>query len=394
MSNNDGLEKPTFIYREEMTSNTEYIDWLREIKQRYRKSQTKAAVRVNSAMLEFYWSVGRDLVRMRAEQKWGSGVVKQFSLDMREAFPNERGFSYTNVKDIKRWYLFYYEQVTKSHQAGGLLGNEKSHQVGGFLKSDNDRQLANSIESTDKDLQAVGFLEMPVIFGNVPWKHHVHIVSKSKSLNEALFYVNKVVEEGWSRSMLEDKMADHLFEKQGSAITNFDTTLPAPDSKLAKELLKSEYNLSFISSKDVEEEKDLEDALARNVTKFLLELGKGFAYVGRQMELQMPGGQSFFPDLVFYHIPRKLYLVVELKVVEYMPEFAGKLNFYVNAANQLLKGDGDNPSIGLIICKSLDKTLVEWSLKGIETPLGVATYQLQEVVERTIIEYELDKKKQ
>lgn len=229
MSNNDGLEKPTFIYREEMTSNTEYIDWLREIKQRYRKSQTKAAVRVNSAMLEFYWSVGRDLVRMRAEQKWGSGVVKQFSLDMREAIPNERGFSYTNVKDIKRWYLFYYEQVTKSHQAGGLLGNEKSHQVGGFLESDNDRQLANSIESTDKDLQAVGFLEMPVIFGNVPWKHHVHIVSKSKSLNEALFYVNKVVEEGWSRSMLEDKMADHLFEKQGSAITNFDTTLPAPD---------------------------------------------------------------------------------------------------------------------------------------------------------------------
>lgn len=233
---------------------------------------------------------------------------------------------------------------------------------------------------------------MPEIFGFVPWRHHVEIFSKSKSLEEALFYINKVVEGGWTRSWLEEQINAKLFEAQGSAITNFERTLPAPQGILAKEILKDPYHFEFLSLKERYSEHDLEDALVANVTQFLLELGKGFSYVGRQMELQMPGGQTFFPDLVFYHIPQHRYVIIELKTVKYVPEFAGKLNFYVTATDKLLRGEGDNPSVGLIICKSTDKTVVEWSLQDIQKPLGVATYQLQEVVDRTVAELEQRKK--
>jgi len=193
---------------------------------------------------------------------------------------------------------------------------------------------------------------MPEILGQVPWKHHVCIVSKCRTLEEAFFYINKIATEGWSRSFLEHQLDSNLFQNQGSAITNFDATLPSSQSESAKELLKKEYDLSFITVEEVKKEKDLENALANNITRFLLELGRGFSYVGRQMELQMPGGQTFFPDLVFYHIPQHRYVVVELKAVKFIPEFAGKLNFYVTAADKLLRGEGDNPSVGLLICKS------------------------------------------
>ena len=360
-------ETPSFVYRDGMTANIEYVEWLSEVKARFHRSQIKASVRVNTSMLEFYWSVGRDLVALRAEERWGAGVVKQFALDMRQTFPDETGFSHTNVKYMKQWYSFYYDCFTKSHQNGGqMLPAGKSHQVGGQL-------------------------EMPEIFGVVPWKHHVYIMSKSKTLEEAFFYINKVATEGWSRALLVHQVDAHLYEAQGSAITNFDQTLPATQSDAAHALLKKEYDLSFITVEEVKKEKDLENALAKNITQFLLELGRGFSYVGRQMELQMPGGQTFFPDLVFYHIPQHRYVVVELKAVKFIHEFAGKLNFYVTAADKLLKGETDNPSVGLLICKSTDKTIVEWSLQDIQKPLGVASYQLQEVVERTIAEIENNK---
>lgn len=360
-------ETPSFVYRDGMTANIEYVEWLSEVKARFRRSQIKASVRVNTSMLEFYWSVGRDLVALRAEERWGAGVVKQFALDMRQTFPDETGFSHTNVKYMKQWYSFYYDRFTKSHQNGGQMRMAgKSHQVGGQL-------------------------EMPEKFGVIPWKHHVYIVSKSKTLEEAFFYINKVATEGWSRALLVHQVDAHLYEEQGSAITNFDQTLPATQSDAAQALLKKEYDLNFITVEEVKKEKDLENALAKNITQFLLELGRGFSYVGRQMELQMPGGQTFFPDLVFYHIPQHRYVVVELKAVKFIPEFAGKLNFYVTAADKLLKGETDNPSVGLLICKSTDKTIVEWSLQDIQKPLGVASYQLQEVVERTIAEIENNK---
>ena len=368
MKENKNTEMPSFVYRDGMTADKDYIEWLSDVKTRFRQCQIKASIRVNTTMLEFYWSIGRDLVALRAEERWGAGVVKQFALDMRQAFPDATGFSHTNVKYMKQWYSFYFEQFAKSHQVDGqLTATGKSHQVGGQL-------------------------EMPEALGQVPWKHHVYIVSKCQTLEEAFFYINKITTEGWSRSFLEHQLASNLYEIQGSAITNFDTTLPISQSESAKELLKKEYDLSFITVEEVKKEKDLENALAKNITEFLLELGRGFSYVGRQMELQMPGGQTYFPDLVFYHIPQHRYVVVELKAVKFIPEFAGKLNFYVTAADKLLRGEGDNPSVGLLICKSTDKTIVEWSLQDIQKPLGVASYQLQEVVERTIAEIENLKK--
>lgn len=229
---------------------------------------------------------------------------------------------------------------------------------------------------------------MPKEFGIIPWRHHVEIFTKSKSIEEAFFYIHKVVEEGWSRSWLEKQMVAKLFKTHDSALTNFDNTLPAPQSELAKELLKDEYNFEFLAMKAKYDEHDLEEALVTNITRFLLELGKGFAYVGRQMELRMDEETTFFPDLVFYHIPQKRYIIIELKAVKFIPEFAGKLNFYVTAADKLLRGTDDNPSVGILICKTAKKTIVEWSLQDIQKPLGVATYQLQEVVNRTIAELE------
>lgn len=375
------MDKPTFVYRDGMLADMEYVEWLSNVKARFRQSQIKASIRVNTAMLEFYWSIGRDLVTLRAEKRWGAGVVKQFALDMRQAFPNETGFSDTNVKYMKRWYSFYYERVTKGQQvADQMKGDKKRHQLG------------DQIETAKKSHQVGDQLEMPELFGKVPWRHHVQIFSHCATLDEALFYLNKIIEEGWSRSWLEDQIAAKLFLTQGSAVTNFSQTLPLPQSQLAKEILKDPYHFDFLTMKEKYDEHDLEEALVANVTQFLLELGKGFSYVGRQMELQMPGGQTFFPDLVFYHIPQHRYVIIELKAVKYIPEFAGKLNFYVTAADKLLRGDGDNPSVGLIICKSTDKTIVEWSLQDIQKPLGVATYQLQEVVDRTVAELELKKK--
>lgn len=372
-----------------MTADEGYVQWMADIKQRFRQSQLKAAVRVNTAMLEFYWSVGRDLVALRAEERWGAGVVKQFALDMRQAFPNETGFSYSNVKYMKQWYSFYYERVTKGQRPVGQI----RHQAGDQLEVvEKKQQVAGQIETLKKGQQAAGQLEMPEIFGRIPWFHHVQIISKCQSLDEALFYINKVVEEGWSRSRLENQIAANLFGSQGAAITNFSSTLPDTQSQLAKEILKDPYHFDFLSMKEEYEEEDLEDALVSKVTQFLLELGKGFSYVGRQMELQMPDGQTFFPDLLFYHIPQHRYVVVELKVVKFIPEFAGKLNFYVTAVDELLRAEGDNPTVGLIICKSTDKTVVEWSLKGINKPLGVSTYQLEQVVERTVRELEQRKR--
>ena len=338
--------KPTFVHSNSVVKDNAYQLWFGELKSRLRSHQVKAAMHVNTEMLEFYWSLGRDLVQKKAETQWGTGVVEQLSLDLKDAFPGVKGFSTTNIWYSKKWYLFYNEYVIKLHQPGGEI-------------------------------------PMPKEFGAVPWRHHVEIITKCQSVEEALFYVDKVIEEGWSRRRLEDELASNLYVRQGRAITNFSNALTLPQSTLATEMLKDPYTFDFLTLTQGYNEKQLEDALTHNITRFLLELGSGFAYVGRQMELRMPNGQSYFPDMVFYHIKMRCYVVVELKVVEFMPEFAGKLNFYVSAADHLLRSADDNPTIGLLICRSKDKTIVQWSLEEINRPIGVASYQLQEIVDET-----------
>lgn len=339
----------------------EYLGWLHALKSRFQQSQAKAAVRVNTAILEFYWGLGKDIVEMNAEAAWGSGFFNQLSLDLKDMFPQATGFSVSNLRFIKRWYQFYSQHDIIRYQ----LGNE-----------------LEEIPQTTIRQQSVGELGMPEDLGLVPWRHHIEILTHCKQVEEALFYVNKTIEGNWSRRQLEDEIASHLYERQGKAITNFDTQLPVPQGQLAQEILKESYQLDFLGLRKGYDERELEDALAHNISRFLLELGKGFAFVGRQMELRMPGGQSFFPDMIFYHTKLKCYVVLELKVVPFIPEFAGKLNFYVTAADQLLRDENDNPSIGLLICKSKDDTVVRWSFQDIHKPIGVAAYELQQLADK------------
>lgn len=380
---------PEFVKNNGVIADHSYIEWLSDVKRRFKSSQIKAAVRVNTEMLSFYWSIGRDLVTLSAESKWGSGFFNQLSLDLKTAFPDETGFSVTNLKYMKRWYLFYYEEVIIRHQVGDEF---RQRFVDDLTTDEKGQQVANLFKNNEKGHQLGDLSQMPKIFGLVPWKHHIHIIVNCESVDEAMFYIEKTANEGWSRSYLEDQVAKGLYDAQGSAITNFERTLPAPQKDLAKELLKDPYNFSFLTMKEKYDEHDLEDALVNNITRFLLELGAGFAFVGRQMELRMDEETAFFPDLIFYHIPQKRYVIIELKAVKFVPEFAGKLNFYVTAADKLLRGEGDNPSVGLVICKTAKKTIVEWSLQDIQKPLGVATYQLQEVVDRTVKEVEMRNK--
>lgn len=216
---------------------------------------------------------------------------------------------------------------------------------------------------------------MPYFFANVPWGQHMFITAKTKSLHEALFYISQVCEHGWSRAELQYYHSENYYVSHSSALTNFDKKLPKGESTLAKQMLKSPYNFEFLEMPVNYSEREFEDELIRHITDFLLELGKGFSFVGRQMQLAMPNGSTYYPDLIFYHIPSHRYVACELKVVPFIPEFAGKLNFYVSAVDHLLRGKEDNQTIGLLICHSKDDTIVEWSFEGIDRPIGVAEYE-------------------
>ena len=211
----------------------------------------------------------------------------------------------------------------------------------------------------------------------IPWGHHITIISKTKDLDEAIFYVHKIVENNWSRSVLTHQIESNLFQRQGKAITNFEATLPAPHSDLARETTKDPYHFDFLALRDKYNEVELERALVDHVTKFLMELGAGFSFIGRQYPLEV-GSENFFIDLLFYHVKLHCHIVVELKSVKFKPEFAGKLNFYVSAVDEILKSDKDNPTIGILICKSKDDTVVEYSLKDIHKPIGVSEYIITE----------------
>ena len=373
---------PEFVKRDGIIADSKYVEWLSAIKQRYQRSQIKAAVQINHTMLEFYWELGRDIVALKAESQWGTGVLQQLSLDLRKMFPGQGGFSYTNIRYMKQWYSFYLEQVANRQQTVGKLMTPYWHQVGAEIWQ---QPVAGNCQ------QVVGELEMPAKFALVPWGHHIQIFSKCASIDESFFYIIQTIANNWSREELENEIKGELYKRQSLAINNFSETMTLPQQQLAQEVLKSPYQLGFLKLKENHDESDLEEALVANITQFLLELGQGFAYVGRQMELRMPDGSSHFPDLMFYHTRLKCYVVVELKSVKFIPEFVGKLNFYVSAADELLKATDDKPSIGLLICREADKTTVEWAFRGFDRPLGVATYQIEQVVERTVKELEQKK---
>lgn len=370
------MQEKMVVRNHDVNIDKEYAQWIAELKVRYRSAQAKAAVRVNAEKLLFNWELGRDLVQKKAEERWGAGVVEQVSLDLQAAFPESKGFSAPNLWFMKKWYLFYSD----------LAAQEKLYQLGREL---NDEKLQQPIrEITDEGVP------FPAIFAYVPWRHHVEIVTKAQSIDEALFYIQRTIDRGWSRSALMNCMKADLYHTEGKAITNFAAQLPSPQSELAQAITKDTYDFGFLTLKDGYQEETLEIELERHLTRFLLEMGTGFSYLGRQKQIVV-AGKARRLDMLFFHIPLNCYVVVELKTVPFEPEFAGKLNFYVSAVDDLIKTPTQNPTIGLLICSNKNETEVRYAFRGLQTPIGVASYdnvQIQKIQEQLPSVEELTKR--
>lgn len=355
----------------DLIKDSEFKQWLGDLKARIQQSQLRASIKVNSELLHLYWDLGKDIVSRQMESFWGSGFFEKLSKELKKEFPDMQGFSERNLYNIKRFYLFYSQDRENLHQLGAKMDDSNLHQLGAELKK-------IDIQSTINRLQLDDNLENHPIF-QIPWRHHVEIFTKCKSVQEAMFYVQKTIQNGWSRAVLMNFLDANLYKTQGKAVNNFDRLLPDIQSDLAKETLKDPYNFDFLTLSENYKEKELEDALVTNITKFLLELGQGFAFIGRQYPIQI-GNKSRFIDLLFYHLELRCYVVIELKVGEFEPEHTGKLGYYVSAVNNQLKKDADNPTIGLLICKTKDNIEARYSLESSSQPIGISEYTLSELL--------------
>ncbi len=343
--------------------NNEYTTWLKELKSTIQKRQIKAAVAVNNELILLYWELGKEIVQKQENAKWGSGFIDQLSKDLKSAFPEMSGFSRSNLFAIRKFYLFHYQQDIFIQQPVGQT-DDKNEVIGNFIQ-----QAAG---------QSKAIPDLIKICTKIPWAHNVLIIEKIKKIEEVLFYVNQTVENNWSRSILEYQIESNLFLRQGKAITNFKDTMPEIESDLANALLKDPYNFQFLQLEKHAKEKDLERKLIEHITQFLLELGKGFAYMGKQYLLKV-GKKEYRTDLLFYHTKLKRYIIVELKTTEFEPEFIGKLNFYISAINEFEKENNDQPTIGILLCKNKDNYEVEFALKDVNKPIGVSEYNYTEL---------------
>ncbi|MGY6275104.1 PDDEXK nuclease domain-containing protein [Methylomonas sp. MgM2] len=314
----------------------DYQQWLAELKQSFRQRQLKAAVAVNRELLEFYWQLGGEILDKQQNSQWGQGFLTQLSHDLMREFPDVKGFSKRNLEQIRRWYRFWSGDVEFAQQA------------------------------------ATQFLQ-------IPWWHNVIIVSKAQSREEALFYVRETLEFAWSRNVLVQQIDSGLWQRKGKALTNFSKTLPSTQSDLAQQSLKDPYVFDFLALTENHNERELEKGLVKHMTQFLLELGAGFAYMGQQVPIAV-GDKDFYLDLLFYHTQLHCYVVIELKATDFAPEYAGKLNFYINAVDSQLKSASDQPTVGLLLCRTKDKLIAEYALRGINTPIGVSEYQLTQAL--------------
>lgn len=329
----------------------EYRNWIKTLSSRYRKSQIKAALKVNDEMLHFYYDLGKDIVSMKAESKWGSSFMKNLSSDLKEENPEATCFSPTNLLYMKNFYLLYQSYLENAPQVVEQLPDKVFTQ-----------QVAERI-SVD-------------VF-SIPWGHHTILIDKFKTdPQKALFFVHQTVENGWSRDTLLNFIGTDLYERQGKTLTNFKNTLPDETSDLAQELTKDPYNFAFTGITTKYNERKLKDALLNNITKLLLELGTGFAYVGKEYSLQI-GEKEKFIDLLFYNLSLSCYVVVEVKIGEFDFADVGQLGGYVVSCNHILRKQGrDNPTIGLLICKQKDNLVAQYALESSSQLLGISEYEL------------------
>lgn len=360
----------------------DYKQWLKELSSRYHRSQIKAAVKVNEEMLRFYWELGRDIVEMKAESRWGSGFMKNLSRDLKADNPDSTCFSQTNLLYMKNFYLLYQpytdiackfvEQTSPQtvEQTEKVITQQVVERTEGVITQQVVEQIQNDLFS-------------------VPWGHHVRIIDKCKDdSNKALFFVHQTVINGWSRNLLLNFLSTDLYERQGKALTNFNRTLPDETSDLAQELTKDPYNFAFTGITGPYNERLLKDKLLNNITLFLVELGTGFAYVGKEYRLQV-GEREQFIDLLFYNLNLSCYVVIEVKIGKFEFADVGQLGGYVVSCNHLLRKEGrDNPTIGLLICKEKDRIQAQYALESSSQPIGISEYDLEkfypEKVEGTI----------
>lgn len=312
---------------------SDFGNWIIELKSKIHEAQRKIAYSINSQLIELYWEIGQSIAEKQENANWGSNFIEQVAVELKHEFPEIKGFSRRNLYAMCQWYNFY----SKKYQ----------------------------------------FVPQPV--AQIPWGHNRLIVTKIKDVEEAEFYCISTIENGWDRDTLEVQILNNLYKKAGKAINNFENTLPASQSKLVTQTLKDPYNFDFLGLHDDALERAIEDELTKHITEFLLELGKGFAFLGRQFKIEI-SETDYFIDMLFYHLELRCYVVIELKSGKFKPEHAGKLNFYLSAIDSQLRKPEDNPTIGILLCKSKDKIEVEYALRDINKPMGISEYRLTDAI--------------
>jgi len=305
-----------------------YAEFLADLKDRIRRARVKAALSANRELILLYWEIGRMILERQRKEGWGSKVIDRLAHDLRREFPDMKGFSARNLKYMRA-----------------------------FAEAYPDKKFVQEV------------------LAQITWYHNITLLEKVKDPKERIWYIQQTIEHGWSRNVLVHQIESGLYHRKGKAITNFDRTLPAPQSDLAQEMLKDPYVFDFLGLTEDIRERELEKQLIARIRDFLLELGVGFAFVGSQVHLEV-GGEDFYLDLLFYHLKLRCYVVIELKTGEFKPEYAGKMNFYLSAVDDLLRHPDDRPSIGIILCKSKNKVIVEYALRDTTKPIGVSSYRL------------------
>jgi predicted nuclease of restriction endonuclease-like (RecB) superfamily len=305
-----------------------YDRFLKDLKQRIRTAQVKAALAINQEMVMLYWSIGRDILQRQESEGWGTKVIDRLAKDLQNTFPEVTGLSARNLKYMRSFAAAYPDEAIVQRCVAQL-----------------------------------------------PWRHNIVLIEKLKDPEQRLWYAAQTTDNGWSRDILAMQIDSDLYRRQGGAVTNFDRTLPSPQSDLAQQLLKDPYNFDFLSFGKDAQERDLERALVLHIRDFLLELGVGFSFVGSQYPIEIDG-QDFRLDLLFYHFKLRCFVVIDLKIGDFQPEFSGKMNFYVSAVDEVLRHADDQPTIGIILCRSKSRTIAEFSLRGMSQPIGVSTHQI------------------
>ena len=341
----------------------DYLQWVKELCKRYRQSQVKAAVKVNHVVLQFYWELGKDICNKEAENKYGSKFYAALSRDLRNEMPDAEGLSERNLRYTKKFYQLYSQEIRILQQLAANSESEILQQPAAKFNTEFTQQVANQLKRD--------------IF-SIPWGHHMLLIDKFLTEpQKALFYVQQVIENGWSRNVLHNYIDSSLYERQGKALSNFTRTLPDVGSDLAQEITRDPYNFAFTGITKPYNERILKDALLNNITKFLTELGTGFAYVGKEYRLQI-GEKENFIDLLFYNLNLSCYIVLEVKIGSFTFADVRQLGGYVVACNHLLRKEGrDNPTIGLLICKEKDRIQAQYALESSSQPIAISEYDLE-----------------